>query len=48
VKLDHSETVTPVIIRYLNRLSDLLFVMARYENHRDGDNHEILWKNTRL
>jgi len=26
----------PVIVRYLNRLSDLLFVMARAANHREG------------
>jgi cob(I)alamin adenosyltransferase len=26
----------PVIVRYLNRLSDLLFVMARSVNHRSG------------
>ena len=28
--------VDPVILTYLNRLSDLLFVMARAVNHRDG------------
>src|SRR5258705_486833 len=28
--------VDPVIIVYLNRLSDLLFVMARAVNHRSG------------
>ena len=26
----------PVLIRYINRLSDLLFVMARAANHRSG------------
>ena len=26
----------PVIVRYVNRLSDLLFVMARVANHRGG------------
>jgi cob(I)alamin adenosyltransferase len=28
--------VEPVIVRYLNRLSDLLFVMARAANHRQN------------
>jgi cob(I)alamin adenosyltransferase len=30
------EPVDPVIVVYLNRLSDLLFVMARAANHRAG------------
>ena len=28
--------VDPVLVRYVNRLSDLLFVMARVANHRGG------------
>ena len=28
--------VDPIVIVYLNRLSDLLFVMARAVNHRAG------------
>jgi cob(I)alamin adenosyltransferase len=28
--------VDPVLVRYVNRLSDLLFVLARHENHRAG------------
>jgi cob(I)alamin adenosyltransferase len=28
--------VDPVLLRYVNRLSDLLFVMARLVNHRSG------------
>jgi cob(I)alamin adenosyltransferase len=28
--------VDPILIRYVNRLSDLLFVMARVANHRGG------------
>ena len=28
--------VDPVLLRYVNRLSDLLFVMARVANHRGG------------
>ncbi len=31
--LSHTEPVSAQVIPYLNRLSDLLFVMARYENH---------------
>jgi cob(I)alamin adenosyltransferase len=34
--------VDPVIIVYLNRLSDLLFVMARVANHRAGT-AEVEW-----
>lgn len=34
VTLSHNEPVGDYVIRYLNRLSDLLFVMARYENHQ--------------
>jgi cob(I)alamin adenosyltransferase len=30
------ETVPPVVLAYLNRLSDLLFVLARTANHRAG------------
>ncbi len=36
VRLSHASMVNAVIIRYLNRLSDLLFVMARVCNHRAG------------
>lgn len=31
--LAQTETVSPVVTRYINRLSDLLFIMARYFNH---------------
>jgi cob(I)alamin adenosyltransferase len=30
------EATEPVVLTYLNRLSDLLFVMARAANHRAG------------
>jgi cob(I)alamin adenosyltransferase len=30
VKLDHQEKVEPIILHYLNRLSDYLFVLARF------------------
>ncbi len=34
------EAVSGAALRYLNRLSDLLFVMARHANRADGD---VLW-----
>lgn len=37
------EQFSPDIIRFLNRLSDLLFVLARYENNQSGKN-ETRWK----
>ena len=36
VELHRSEPLGAASLRYLNRLSDLLFVMARVENHRAG------------
>lgn len=37
-----SEAVEPILVTYLNRVSDLLFVMARAVNHRAGV-PEIEW-----
>jgi cob(I)alamin adenosyltransferase len=37
-----AEAVDPIVVVYLNRLSDLLFVMARVTNHRAGMS-EIEW-----
>ena len=37
----HPQTVNPVTARYLNRLSDLLFILARQANTERGD---VLWK----
>lgn len=34
VSLQQSESVRPELVRFLNRLSDLLFVMARHANFR--------------
>ena len=36
----HAETMNKLAITYLNRLSDLLFILARYENRERGD---VLW-----
>lgn len=36
VDLAHEETDVRELVRFLNRLSDLFFVMARLENHRTG------------
>jgi cob(I)alamin adenosyltransferase len=43
VHLSRAEAVGPFVVRYLNRLSDLLFVMARYENLRKG-RPDVTWK----
>lgn len=36
------ESVNEELIRYINRLSDLLFVMSRYENLEVGDGDQII------
>jgi len=44
--LAREETVAPEALRYLNRLSDLLFVMARVlARHETGQ--EVLWRHDR-
>jgi len=40
--LCEGEAVNPEVLRYLNRLSDLLFVLARCAN--DGGRADVLWK----
>lgn len=40
LRIDDGE-VEPVVLTYLNRLSDLLFVMARAANHRAGVAEQI-------
>jgi len=42
ISLAHNETVNAATIRYLNRLSDLLFVVSRVLARRDGGS-EVLW-----
>jgi cob(I)alamin adenosyltransferase len=37
----HGDTMNPLTARYLNRLSDLLFILARRANSGQGD---VLWK----
>jgi cob(I)alamin adenosyltransferase len=37
---EHGETMNTLAITYLNRLSDLLFILARYSNREQGD---VLW-----
>lgn len=39
------EDVNPLVLAYLNRLSDLLFVTARYVNHKLGVNEKTLHQN---
>jgi len=43
ISLDEKEKVNTECKKYLNRLSDLLFVIARTINQRNGVN-DILWK----
>ena len=42
VALSKKEKINPITIIYLNRLSDLLFVLARYTNNKGKK--DILWK----
>lgn len=44
--LAHSENVRPEVHRYLNRLSDLLFVVARILARAESG-REVLWKRNR-
>ena len=37
---EHEESMNLLAITYLNRLSDLLFILARYANKENGD---VLW-----
>jgi cob(I)alamin adenosyltransferase len=44
IQLHRSEKVTDISLQYLNRLSDLLFVMCRVINKEAGVS-DVLWKN---
>ncbi len=37
---EHPESMNPITAKYLNRCSDLLFVLARFVNREQGD---VLW-----
>ena len=44
IKLNRDETVTVISLQYINRLSDLLFVMSRSINHASNV-PDVLWHN---
>lgn len=43
VKLSNKENISPSILKFLNRLSDTLFILAREANHKEKIK-ERLWK----
>ena len=46
VALGQTETINAAPRRYVNRLSDLLFVLARVLNRADGGS-DVLWQHDR-
>jgi cob(I)alamin adenosyltransferase len=46
VRLSKNEKISDQMIPFINRLSDLLFVIARVANHREGKN-EVQWHPTK-
>jgi cob(I)alamin adenosyltransferase len=42
VSLTHDEDIPAIVVTYMNRLSDLLFVLARVADKRGGGN-EVTW-----
>ncbi|HIF18182.1 MAG TPA: cob(I)yrinic acid a,c-diamide adenosyltransferase [Cycloclasticus sp.] len=46
VSLAREENINPPVVKYLNRLSDLLFVLCRVLARQDGQN-EVLWDKNR-
>jgi len=44
VKLGREEPINDQVIAYLNRFSDLLFVLARVVNRRAGVREEVAWE----
>ncbi len=45
IKLSRDEAVTAISLQYINRLSDLLFVLCRIIN-KDAGVSDVLWNNT--
>lgn len=45
IKLSREEAVTEISLQYINRLSDLLFVLCRIIN-KDAGVSDVLWNNT--
>ncbi len=43
VTLNKTENINENVLKYLNRLSDLLFVLARYSNHLEGI-PDLIWQ----
>ncbi len=46
VSLSRIENINPQIVKYLNRLSDFLFVLCRLLARQNGG-HEVLWERNR-
>ncbi len=46
ISLNKQELIGEFVIKYLNRLSDTLFVMARYENYKK--NYQDIYWNSRI
>lgn len=46
VALQHQEEIDETIVKFINRLSDLFFTMARYVNHLENKK-ETIWKKDR-
>jgi cob(I)alamin adenosyltransferase len=42
VSLSKVEAISEPLLQYINRLSDLLFVLARSQNHQEG-RQDVLW-----
>ncbi|MFW9927638.1 MAG: cob(I)yrinic acid a,c-diamide adenosyltransferase [Candidatus Thorarchaeota archaeon] len=42
VQYARNEPVNVDLVKYINRLSDLLFVMSRYENLEEGDGDQVI------
>ena len=46
VRLSHSESINPLVLIAVNRISDLLFVVGRVLNSRAGE-HDTTWNKER-